>query len=80
MTPEEKRAFKKETRRAAKAAKSSGRQAERALAKYGMGPFSRMMELSVGDAESWVTKSIPSVHPPSDGESAVKNTVSGWSS
>ncbi|MFI1353869.1 hypothetical protein ACH4TV_09835 [Streptomyces sp. NPDC020898] len=65
MTPEEKRAFKKETRRAAKAAKSSGRQAERALAKYGMGPFSRLMEVSVGDAGSWVMKSIPSVHPPS---------------
>ena len=65
MTKAEKREFKNKTKRAAKASKQSAREAERILAKYGMGSFSRLMEASVADGGSWLISKVPGLRPPS---------------
>lgn len=65
MSKADKRAFKKATSRAAKASATSAREAERILAKYGMGSFSRLMEASVADGGSWLIGKVPGLRPPS---------------
>ncbi|MFE0672599.1 hypothetical protein [Streptomyces sp. NPDC058867] len=65
MTPQERRELKKATRKAAKARASSAKEAERILAKFGMGSFSRFMEASVADGGSWLTSKVPWLKPPS---------------
>ncbi|WP_407110885.1 hypothetical protein ACE1N8_20170 [Streptomyces sp. DSM 116494] len=65
MSPEERRRFKKDTRRAARAARQSASEAERILAKYGMGPFSRLLEASIADSGSWLIGKVPGLRPPS---------------
>ncbi|CCK28251.1 hypothetical protein BN159_3872 [Streptomyces davaonensis JCM 4913] len=65
MTPQEGRAFKKATRRAAKASARSAREAERILARFGMGSFSRLMEASIADGGSWLIGKVPGLRPPS---------------
>lgn len=65
MSKEDKRKFKNATKRSAKASKASAREAERILAKYGMGSFSRLMEASVADGGSWLIGKVPGLHPPS---------------
>jgi len=65
MSRVNKREFKKATSRAAKASAKSAREAERILAKYGMGSFSRLMEASVADGGSWLIGKVPGLRPPS---------------
>jgi hypothetical protein len=65
MSKTDKRAFKKATGRAAKASAKSAREAERILAKYGMGSFSRLMEASAADGGSWLIGKVPGLRPPS---------------
>ena len=65
MTKAQKREFKNATSRAAKASGKSAREAERILAKYGMGSFSRLMEASVADGGSWLINKVPGLKPPS---------------
>ncbi|MEV0981292.1 hypothetical protein [Streptomyces sp. NPDC049915] len=65
MSKADKRAFKNATKRAARASKQSAREAERILAKYGMGSFSRLMEASVADGGSWLIGKVPGLRPPS---------------
>jgi hypothetical protein len=65
MSKADKRAFKKATSRAAKASAKSAGEAERILAKYGMGSFSRLMEASVADGGSWLIGKVPGLRPPS---------------
>ncbi|MFI1484579.1 hypothetical protein [Streptomyces sp. NPDC020747] len=65
MSKAKKREFKNATKRAAKASKASVRKAERMLAKYGMGSFSRLMEASVADGGSWLIGKVPGLRPPS---------------
>ncbi|CAM5563490.1 hypothetical protein ACWGUP_02560 [Streptomyces diastaticus] len=72
MTPADRAKFKKETRANAKASKAASRQAERLFAKYGMGSFSRLMELSVGDSARWLADKVPYIKAPAG---AVKG---GW--
>lgn len=64
MSAEERRKFKKDTRRAARAARQSARDAERVLARFGMGSFSRLMEFSVADGGSWLIGKVPGLAPP----------------
>ncbi|KES07973.1 hypothetical protein BU52_05970 [Streptomyces toyocaensis] len=64
MSAEERRRFKKDTRRAARAARQSAREAERVLARFGMGSFSRLMEFSVADGGSWLIGRVPGLAPP----------------
>lgn len=59
MTPKQRAEFRKETRLNAKASKAAARQAEQIFAKYGMGTFSRLMELSVGDSARWLADKVP---------------------
>ncbi|MFD8521805.1 hypothetical protein ACFV2D_17540 [Streptomyces capillispiralis] len=65
MSPEARRRFKKDTRRAARAARQSAREAERLLSKYGMGSFSRLMEASVAEGGGWLIGKVPGLRPPS---------------
>ncbi|GGW31631.1 hypothetical protein [Streptomyces griseoloalbus] len=65
MSPEDRRQFKKDTRRAARAARQSAREAERILGKFGMGSFSRLMEASVAEGGSWLSGKLPGLGPPS---------------
>ncbi|MGI5393464.1 hypothetical protein [Streptomyces sp. CA-251251] len=65
MSKEDKRKFKNETKRAARASRQSVREAERILGKFGMGPFSRLMEASVADGGSWLVSKVPGLRPPS---------------
>jgi hypothetical protein len=65
MSRAEKRRFKSATSRAAKASARSAREAERILGKFGMGPFSRLMEASVADGGSWLISKVPGLRPPS---------------
>ncbi|MEU3841761.1 hypothetical protein AB0E88_17230 [Streptomyces sp. NPDC028635] len=65
MSKADRRAFKNATKRAARASKQSARAAERILAKYGMGSFSRLMETSVADGGSWLIGKVPGLRPPS---------------
>ncbi|MEU9352284.1 hypothetical protein AB0D65_14975 [Streptomyces griseoloalbus] len=65
MSPEDRRQLKKDTRRVARAARQSAREAERLLAKYGMGSLSRLMEASVADGGSWLIGKVPGLRPPS---------------
>ncbi|MFI8302699.1 hypothetical protein ACIF80_04455 [Streptomyces sp. NPDC085927] len=65
MSPEDRRKFKKDTRRAARAARQSAHEAERILTKYGMGSFSRLLEVSITDGGSWLIGKVPGLRPPS---------------
>ncbi|MGA5893787.1 hypothetical protein [Streptomyces venetus] len=65
MTKAQRREFKNATSRAAKASGKSAREAERTLAKYGMGSFSRLMEISVADGGGWLINKVPGLKPPS---------------
>ncbi|OSP38923.1 hypothetical protein B7767_34305 [Streptomyces sp. 13-12-16] len=65
MSPEDRRKFKKDTRQAARNARQSAREAERILAKYGMGSFSRLLEASVADGGSWLIGKVPGLRAPS---------------
>ncbi|MDT0613565.1 hypothetical protein [Streptomyces lancefieldiae] len=65
MSKKEKREFKNETKRAARASAQSAREAERILARYGMGSFSRLMETSIADGGSWLVGKVPGLRPPS---------------
>ncbi|MFI8092386.1 hypothetical protein ACIF9R_29360 [Streptomyces sp. NPDC086080] len=65
MSAEERRKFKKETRRAARAARQSAVEAERILTKYGMGSFSRLLEASFAEGGSWLIGKVPGLRPPS---------------
>jgi hypothetical protein len=65
MSKEDKRKFKNETKRAARASRQSVREAERILGKFGMGSFSRLMEASVADGGSWLVSKVPGLRPPS---------------
>ncbi|MDT9701467.1 hypothetical protein [Streptomyces sp. P17] len=65
MSAADKRAFKNATKRAARASRQSAREAERILAKYGMGSFSRLMEASVADGGSWLISKVTGLRPPS---------------
>ncbi|MEU6380042.1 hypothetical protein [Streptomyces sp. NPDC046909] len=60
----DKRRFKKATSRAGQASGKSALEAERILAKYGMGSFSRLMEASVADGGSWLIGKVPGLRPP----------------
>ncbi|MFH8453666.1 hypothetical protein ACH4CD_31015 [Streptomyces fungicidicus] len=64
LSAEERRKFKKDTRRAARNARQSAREAERVFAKYGLGSFSRFLEASVADGGSWVIGKVPGLRPP----------------
>ncbi|MEU5522462.1 hypothetical protein ABZ759_17815 [Streptomyces sp. NPDC047860] len=64
MSAEERRKFRKDTRRAARNARQSAREAERILAKYGLGSFSRFLEASVADGGSWLIGKVPGLDPP----------------
>lgn len=64
MTPEQRRELKKATRKAARAKVNSAKEAERILAKFGMGSFSRLMEASVADGGSWLISKVPGLKPP----------------
>ncbi|MCX3285780.1 hypothetical protein OR263_03400 [Streptomyces sp. NEAU-H22] len=65
MSKGEKRELKNATSRAARTSAKSAREAERILAKYGMGSFSRLMEASVADGGSWLIHKVPGLTPPS---------------
>lgn len=64
MSPDERRKFKKDTRRAARNARQYAREAERVYSKYGLGAFSRLMEASVADGGSWLIGKVPGLRPP----------------
>jgi len=64
LSAEERRRFKKDTRRAARNARQSAREAERVFAKYGLGSFSRFLEASVADGGSWLIGKVPGLRPP----------------
>ncbi|MER5829240.1 hypothetical protein ABT116_00145 [Streptomyces sp. NPDC002130] len=65
MSKAQKRELKNATSRAARTSAKSAREAERILAKYGMGSFSRLMEASVADGGSWLINKVPGLEPPS---------------
>ncbi|MEU6687615.1 hypothetical protein [Streptomyces sp. NPDC046832] len=65
MSKAQKRELKNATGRAARTSARSAREAERILAKYGMGSFSRLMEASVADAGGWFINKLPNLRPPS---------------
>ncbi|MEU9183944.1 hypothetical protein AB0D14_05125 [Streptomyces sp. NPDC048484] len=65
MNKAQKRQLKNATKKSARASKSSAREAERLLSKYGMGSFSRLMETSVDDGGSWLIGKAPGLRPPS---------------
>ncbi|MET9577205.1 hypothetical protein ABZY30_16890 [Streptomyces massasporeus] len=64
MSKAQKRELKNATARAARTSARSAREAERILAKYGMGSFSRLMEASVADAGGWFINKLPTLQPP----------------
>ncbi|MER5545800.1 hypothetical protein ABT072_25870 [Streptomyces sp. NPDC002589] len=59
MTPAERRAYKRETSRFAKASKGAEAEAERIFSKYGLGSMSRLMDASVGDSARWFLDKVP---------------------
>ncbi|MFJ8052982.1 hypothetical protein [Streptomyces luteogriseus] len=65
MNKAQKRELKNATSRAARTSTKSAREAERILAKYGMGSFSRLLEASVADGGSWLIHKVPGLEPPS---------------
>ncbi|MET9253166.1 hypothetical protein [Streptomyces sp. NPDC003717] len=65
LSAADKRKFKNETKRAARASRQSAREAERMLAKYGLGSFSRLLEASIADGGSWLVGKVPGLRPPS---------------
>ncbi|ANB07850.1 hypothetical protein SAM40697_3892 [Streptomyces ambofaciens] len=65
MNKKDRRKLKNATKHAAQASRTSAREAERILGKFGLGSFSRLMEASVADGGSWLIGKVPGLRPPS---------------